>query len=253
MSANNGSAVARVLRQGDVRHVGEVSLPLPTSPDVLESPSIENHDARAAGIDNPNDVGEEDRTASDGDPTYRMSLESAAARETSIQAVEEEARQRGYKAGLEQAQEEAEEIAKTLTDLVASMRESDRALRADLSEAVGEMCLEVLTRIAGALACEAVGVRGMVETAIGDCVSMVDVKHLRVSEADAALLKSEFPDLVENWKANGIELVADQRVRLGGCIVEREIGSIDGRLETQLARIGDALIRAREQRAVTEA
>lgn len=63
---------------------------------------------------------------------------------------------------------------------------------------------------------------------------------IHLAPADHALLHDEAqpPRL-------GAALVADERVALGGCIVETDAGSLDGRLETRLAELKAVLLEAR--------
>jgi flagellar assembly protein FliH len=46
-----------------------------------------------------------------------------------------------------------------------------------------------------------------------------------------------------------VEVVADERVALGGCIIETSGGTLDARLEVQLQQLVDTLTRARHAQA----
>ena len=50
--------------------------------------------------------------------------------------------------------------------------------------------------------------------------------------------------LPKNGDTARLELVADERVELGGCLIETDGGTLDGRLETQLKRLRDTLLDA---------
>lgn len=45
-----------------------------------------------------------------------------------------------------------------------------------------------------------------------------------------------------------VEVVADERVGLGGCTIDTSYGSLDGRLETQLRQLSEALLSTRARR-----
>src|SRR5262249_25572954 len=47
----------------------------------------------------------------------------------------------------------------------------------------------------------------------------------------------------------GIELMPDERVELGGCVVDTAAGSLDGRIQTQLEALRGIPLNARRQRA----
>jgi flagellar assembly protein FliH len=63
---------------------------------------------------------------------------------------------------------------------------------------------------------------------------------VRVSPRDHKLFAGE-NIAPKNGDAGSIELVADERVELGGCLIETSSGTLDGRLETQLQRLCDTL------------
>jgi flagellar assembly protein FliH len=64
---------------------------------------------------------------------------------------------------------------------------------------------------------------------------------LRVAAADHARLAGKI--VVEGAR---LEVVADERVTLGGCLVETAGGTLDARLEVQLRQLVDTLARAKE-------
>ncbi len=66
---------------------------------------------------------------------------------------------------------------------------------------------------------------------------------VRVSPRDHELLAAEGLK-PKNGDAHAVELLADERVELGGCLIETGGGTLDGRLETQLKRLRDTLLGA---------
>ena len=69
---------------------------------------------------------------------------------------------------------------------------------------------------------------------------------VKVAPEDFELLNARRRELLEGGNASGVELVADEQVKLGGCVLEGASGNLDARLETQLQRLRDTLLRARE-------
>jgi flagellar assembly protein FliH len=72
---------------------------------------------------------------------------------------------------------------------------------------------------------------------------------LRVCPTDHALLMSEREHLLEGHEGASVSIVADERVRLGGCMLETSAGTLDGRMEVQLQRLHDLLLSTRARRA----
>ena len=66
--------------------------------------------------------------------------------------------------------------------------------------------------------------------------------RVRVSVADAPRVKEAREDLMEIIDGlRFIEIVADRRVGDGGCVIETNAGTIDAKIETQLAEVARAL------------
>lgn len=66
--------------------------------------------------------------------------------------------------------------------------------------------------------------------------------RVRVHPEDLDMARSHRGELESLLDSNAqIEIVADRRIGQGGCVVETDSGSIDARLETQIASIGEAL------------
>ena len=67
--------------------------------------------------------------------------------------------------------------------------------------------------------------------------------RVRVNPDDLEMVRSNRADLLHivEGVSRTSKFVEDRRVGAGGCIVETESGSIDARIETQLASLGDTL------------
>jgi flagellar assembly protein FliH len=84
-----------------------------------------------------------------------------------------------------------------------------------------------------------------VETAVKESRRRVDrdaVLTVAVHQEDFDMLSATA------GQAPGLRWVADDEVRLGGCKVTGSQGSLDARLETQLARLRDTLLEVRRTR-----
>ena len=66
---------------------------------------------------------------------------------------------------------------------------------------------------------------------------------VRIHPLDSALVKSHLPGILEHFGSESdAHITADPKVSRGGCIVWTPDGEVDGRLETQLARIVNEML-----------
>jgi flagellar biosynthesis/type III secretory pathway protein FliH len=67
--------------------------------------------------------------------------------------------------------------------------------------------------------------------------------RISVCSADLEILEHALPGLLEKARmTDGIELIESNDVQRGGCLVSTGEGSVDAGIETQLARIAEALV-----------
>ena len=169
----------------------------------------------------------------------RLLRESIAAER---QRVLERAREQGHQAGVEQGRAEYEAQLQALGQLVGSMRDALADGIAGTEDVIVEIAFEAIGKILG----ESLARRDGVQAVVREVISGVrEREHLvvRVSPRDHELLAREgFKP--KNGDAQAIELLADDRVELGGCLIETAGGTLDGRLETQLKRLRDTLVGA---------
>jgi flagellar assembly protein FliH len=169
----------------------------------------------------------------------RVLRESIAAER---QRVLERAREQGHQAGLEQGRAEYEAQLQMLRQLVGSMR----AALADAIAGNEDVMVEIAFEAIGKLLGEAMVRREGVQAAVREVMRGVHERErlvVRVSPRDHALLAVDgFKP--RNGDGQAVELLADERVELGGCLIETGGGTLDGRLETQLKRLRDTLVGA---------
>jgi flagellar biosynthesis/type III secretory pathway protein FliH len=68
---------------------------------------------------------------------------------------------------------------------------------------------------------------------------------VQVSARDLPLLAAGEQALRAAFGGRKLALAADPRIELGGCVLETRLGSLDGRLETQLRAVFEAIHAAR--------
>lgn len=160
--------------------------------------------------------------------------EPAIAQEELRKQAFEDGYRDGHEAGTAKAEEERAALAERFRQLAASVEQAVAAQIEGVEDALVEIAYAAACKVIGEAALTEAGVRAAVRTAT-QAVRARELVAVRISPADRALLGSEAPG----------EVLADERVALGGCIVETSGGSLDARLETQLRQLADVLARAR--------
>lgn len=148
------------------------------------------------------------------------------------EAIREEARQRGLERGLAEA----------AATLVAARLTHQRRLQG-LENDVVTLALEIARKLLRhQVEAEPQAVARIYRQAL-EQVTMADAVMLRVNPEDLAALGDVATSVagVLN-EPGGLEVVADEAIERGGCVVETELGRIDARLETQLGAIERALV-----------
>ena len=177
--------------------------------------------------------------------------------------LSEEHRQAGYQAGLtagrteglEQIRAEAhanavrearDETALLLRSLSRALEEFEQCKR-NLVAAAESGLIELALAIARRVCKLTIGtshdaVRANARTLL-EMVQHADDAELHFNPAEYELLREMGPDLLAQTEQFAhVELVADERVDLGDCLLRAHAGEIDAAVETQLDRIAAALL-----------
>lgn len=190
-----------------------------------------------------------------GDPMESVVVNPPA---TDSGAGYEKSRQEGWDAGYEQgiqeglrlsrekvlALESSNERLAAVTDAISLMSQS---WQAELESAAIEIGYAALLRIVG----QKTGDRATVENMVRAVLEQLPERRLlniHLAPADHALFhngEGVLPNL-------GAVLLADERVSMGGCIVETDAGSLDGRLETRLAELKAMLVEMHHAREMPQ-
>jgi len=170
--------------------------------------------------------------------------------EIEFEALRQRARDEGFAAGREAgeraARAELEEHLGVLCDLVQSFREALRKGIDGAEDVAVEIAFTAVCKVLGEAAPQAHGVRALVREAMAHAHA-AEPLVLRVSPADHALLFSDADCMRAITGDPKLEIVADQGIA-AGCVIETAGGMLDARLDVQLRRLMDTLIRAREAR-----
>ena len=175
---------------------------------------------------------------SDRDELLRKEIEVLRAQ------VLERAHDEGLEAGRAAAEAEFAEQIEALRSIVASAGEALVAEIHGVEEVLVDIAFEAVCRIIGATLATPEGVASVIREVVRE-VRGREQLLVRLSPQDFALLGEHKDTLLNVQEGLRLEFVADERVVLGGCIVEVAGGTLDGRLETQLKQLSDTLLGAR--------
>lgn len=170
----------------------------------------------------------------------RYAEEIRIAREQAI----EEGRQQGYNTGYDEGLSAHSKNVESLCQLITGARVAlDEGIEG-LTDIAVELGFEAVTKILGKAIVNKEGLVAIVKELINRVKSTQELL-IRVSAQDYQLLESAIPVLMTVYEGKKINIVADERVHLGGCLLETENGSLDGRLEIQLQNFMDTLLSAK--------
>lgn len=176
--------------------------------------------------------------------------EVAATLADEVEAEYAAARVRGREQGAADARDRAAaERTKHVEALERAAAELQAAAERDnaaLAEGCCEIVLEALKKLAGPLLAAPDAVTGAVTQVLQRLKSDQRIV-VRVRPAELETLSAARPALERAFAGAELALVADQRVELGGCIVESARGNLDGRLEVQLAELYEILRAAKAE------
>lgn len=172
-----------------------------------------------------------------------------------LKALEDDARQRGLELGREQGRElgraEFDEALNAFADLMESARAAFERSIDGIAELGVEVVFEAVAKIVGEMVLDKTATVAIVRDVIHRAKDRTNL-IVRVSPRDWSLLKEGRAELLEGLNVGNVELLPDDTVEVGGCLLETPSGNLDGRLEVQLARLRDALLAAKPEPAETE-
>jgi flagellar assembly protein FliH len=164
-----------------------------------------------------------------------------AAKRIAAQA-EAEGHERGYALGLEEGSAAVAAARQALEDSVGGVLE----LRAQFLEQAEARAVELALLLAEKIVGAAFGVQPelVLEVVRGALRRAVERDHLviEVHPGDLEIVRAEVGEVAARLGGVGqLEVVAEQRVAPGGCVVRTAEGEIDARIETQLERAEELL------------
>jgi flagellar assembly protein FliH len=168
-------------------------------------------------------------------------------REAELQQAKAAAEQLGYAEGLARGQQQAgqqwQEQAGKLAALFGQIEAGRNTLLAQAEEAMVELAFTALCRIIGDAAGQKTLVQAMVQQLLSETRGH-EALVLTLHPQDLELVKSALPELGIDPRQT--RLAADPAMKIGGVLLETSAGTLDARLDTQLTRLREALLQARQ-------
>lgn len=160
------------------------------------------------------------------------------AREEAV-SIKEAAAKEGYQDGLSKAKEDIEEVKNALTTFLSAKQEVFEYIAPDILEISVDIARKIIKR-------EIQQDPTVIIENITDILKGLSKEEtkvtLRVNPSQAALLKKEIPEIINQVGLDAkILIVPDETVFEGGCMVTTTNGVIDATIEAQLAVISEAL------------
>ncbi len=160
--------------------------------------------------------------------------------------------QDGYEAGLQAARNELREQLRTVYRLAEEAVRAKAEVIASAESEMVELVIEIAQKIIGEVVeLNPTIVVHLVANAI-EYASTGDVLIIRVNPRDVEVLREYWADALEGGAEDvtGVvgrrrwEIVADRRVKPGGCIIDTRAGTVDAQIDTQLLQIKYAFTQA---------
>ncbi len=159
-----------------------------------------------------------------------------------VEAAYEEGMQRGIAAGREDYESRVGQSAEALLVAAEAMRQA----RSDFLESLEPQVVELATLIAARVLDREIRtdpelIHSTVKRAL---IKIADRQRLRVrvSPQDLAALQKHMVTLLEDFDGvEELELVEDETIESGGCVVDSELMQVDARIETLLANVLDEM------------
>jgi flagellar assembly protein FliH len=159
-----------------------------------------------------------------------------------------QAERRGYADGQEKAEEAARkavsEQLERFNSIMASLYQSRRSVLDGAEETMIEIAYAAVCRIVGEAATTREAVVGMISQTLSS-LQQSDELIVRLHPQDLALVRNSN---IESLHDSRWQLRADSSIEIGGCIVDGASGSLDARLEVQLAKLRETLVTIRQNR-----
>lgn len=152
-----------------------------------------------------------------------------------VEQIYNQARDEGYRAGMQQASNEAQRMAEMLSALDEALHQMDQAISQDLLNLALEIAKQMLHQ---ALEVKPELLLNVINAAISELPHFNQNAHLVLHPADAELVRTR---MGEQLSHAGWKIFEDSKLARGGCRVETAHSQIDATLATRLKRVAASI------------
>jgi flagellar biosynthesis/type III secretory pathway protein FliH len=149
--------------------------------------------------------------------------------------IESEARQQGYKEGMDLARSEIAQATEIIKNVADSILENRQRLINDIEDNIVSLAIEIVEKVVA----EQIKVDPKVVLSVAKKALMVATERehlvLRINPDDLDVVKSgkdEITSLMDGIQK--IEIIPDRRIGRGGVVLETRVGNVDARIQSQL-------------------
>lgn len=156
--------------------------------------------------------------------------------------IEQDAYQKGYAEGLDLVNAEVSELVEAVRSVAESALSEKWSVINSYERNIVDLALEIAKKVVdGQILLKPDTVVGIARKALFIAAEREHIQ-IRVNPEDVEMIKAHKDDLMASMDGiEKIDVIADRRVKRGGCILETDAGNVDGRLQSQLSHIDDAL------------
>jgi len=177
------------------------------------------------------DIGGFDATAATRSPPPRRVAAEHLPTVDEVTAIEQSARDDGYRAGLAEARAGNERLAALLADVPVSIARMEREMAQTLLKLAIDLARQVVR--------ESIAVRPelivpVISEALSGIARTAEPGAIHVNPADLPIVEERLGDALEHagWKAFG-----DERIERGGCLVDFASGQVDATIALRWSRV----------------
>lgn len=164
-----------------------------------------------------------------------------------IERIHEEARAAGYQAGYEEGRQAGEQEAREASELLAqhmlALTDNLQQALSRIDQEVAEQLLALATEIAAQVLCGTIAIKSdVLLPIIRDATAALPLHHshvtLRLNPADAVHVRSHLGDQLAQ---TGTQIIDDNEISRGGCLVRANASEVDATIETRWKRVLEAI------------
>ncbi len=210
-------------------------------PSVLPEKTLEELQSDAFSIDKIDFTQRQERRRGDRRRGYRRiddrNLISRAQEEAD--QIKESAAKEGYRTGLEEAKQDIETLREHISNFVSAKREVFEYIAPDILEISVDIARKIIKK---EIEQDPETILGMI-LEVMDNLSKDETKiTIKVNPMQSDLVREELPKVLTQRGVDArINVMADENMESGGCLIQTSNGIIDAGLETQIEILKEAL------------